>query len=64
MSFGLDKCVVLEIKKERKVDSTQLELFNGKSRNEVDFNGYKYLEVVQMDKTLNGRIKSRIRKDL
>lgn len=58
MSFGLNECAVLEMKSGRKVDSTVTELTNRESmKEEVNSSGYKYLTVLQMDMTLNNKMK-------
>ena len=58
MKFGIEKCSVLELK--RLVMSEGIELQNGERLKEIDQEGYKYLGVPQLDKTMNKEIKENI----
>ena len=49
MSFGLDKCAVLEMKRGKKQHSSGLELPNAASMREVEDAGYKYLGILQLN---------------
>ena len=60
MSFGLDKCAVLEIKRGRKPQSSGMELPDGTSMREVEDMGYKYLGMIQIDQTLSTNMKANI----
>lgn len=60
MSFGVDKCAALEMKRGRKVGNIGIEFPNMESTKDVDNSCYKYLDVLQMDKTLNGKMKSQV----
>ena len=51
MKFGIDKCALLE--RGRLVRSEGIELLDGER---VDQEGYKYLQVLQLDKTMNKKI--------
>ena len=61
MSFGLDKCAVLEMKRGRMVGSKGIYLPDGEKMKEVENEGYKYLGVLQLDQTLNNKMKTKIR---
>lgn len=53
MSFGLNKCAVLEMKWGRKQHRSGIELPNGVSKRELENVGYKNLEILQLDQTLD-----------
>ena len=55
MSFGLDKCAVLEMRRGRQVGSSGIDLPDDQHIREVEEEGYKYLVILQLDKTLNTR---------
>ena len=63
MSFGLDKCAVLELKRGRIVKSEGIDLPDGEKMKEIDKEGYKYLGVLQLDQTLNNKMKTKIRNE-
>ena len=56
MSFGLDKCAVLG----RKVGSSRIELPDDQHIGEIEEEGYKYLGILQLDQTLNTKMKRKI----
>ncbi|XP_068703960.1 uncharacterized protein [Montipora foliosa] len=60
MSFGLDKCAVLEIRREREVGSRGIELPVDQHIGEIEEEGYKYLSILQLDQTLNTKTKGQI----
>ena len=60
MSFGFDKCAVLEMKRGRKVGTGKIYLPDGNDISEVIEDGYKYLGILQLDKTLSVEMKDRI----
>ena len=60
MKFGIDKCAVLELERGRLVQSEGIELPDGERMKEVDQEGYKYLGVLQLDKTMNKEMKENI----
>ena len=60
MKFGIDKCAVLELERGRLVRSEGIYLLNGERMKEVDQEGYKYIGVLQLDKTMNKEIKENI----
>ena len=60
MSFGLDKCSVLEMRRGRQVGSTGIDLPDDIHIREVEDEGYKYLGILQLDKTLNAKMKTKI----
>ena len=54
MVFGLEKCAVLVLKKGK---TEGMELPDGKRMKEVNLDGYKYLEVLQLDCIMNREMK-------
>ena len=60
MSFGLDKCAVLEMRRGRQVGSSGIDLPDDQRFKEVEEEGYKYLGILQLDKTLNTKMKDKI----
>ena len=60
MKFGIDKCAVPELERGRLVRSEGIELQDGERMKEVDQEGYKYLGVLQLDKTMNKEMKKNI----
>ena len=60
MKFGIDKCAVLELERWRLVRIEGIKFPDGESIKEVDQEGYKYLEVLQLDKTMNKEMKENI----
>ena len=59
MSFGLDKCGVLEMRRGRKVGSSGIELHDDQHIGEIEEEGYKYLGILQLDQTLNTKMKGK-----
>ena len=57
MVFGLDKCAVLVLKREKMVQTEGIKLPDGKCMREVNLDGYKYLGVLQFDFIMNREIK-------
>ena len=55
MSFGLDKCAVLEMRRGRQVGSSGIELPDDQHIGEIEEEGYKYLGILQLDQTLHTR---------
>ena len=60
MSFGLDKCAVLEIRRGRQVGSSGIDLPDDQHIGEIEEEGYKYLGILQLDQTLNTKMKGKI----
>ena len=60
MKFGIDKYAVLELERGRLVRSEGIELLDGEMMKEVDQEGYKYLGVLQLDKTMNKEMQENI----
>ena len=60
MKVCIHKCTVLELERERLVRSEGIELPDGERKKEVDREGYKYLGVVQLEKTMNKEMKENI----
>ena len=60
MSFGLDTCAVLEKRRGKQQHSSGIELPDGTSMREVADVGYKYLGILQLDQTLNAKMKAKI----
>ena len=59
MSFGLDKCAVLAMRRGRQQHSSGIELLDGTSMREVADVGYKCLGILQLDQTLNAKMKAK-----
>ena len=60
MSFGLDKCAILEMRRGRQVGSSGIDLPDNQHIKEVEEDGYKYLGIMQLDKILNTEMKGKI----
>ena len=60
MKFGIDKSAVLELERGRLVRSEGIEWPDGEKMKEADREGYKYLGVLQLDKTINKEMKENI----
>ena len=61
MSFGLDKCAILEMRRGRQVDSSGIiELPDDQHIGEIEEEGYKYHGILQLDQTLNTKMKGKI----
>ena len=60
MSFGLDKCAVLEMRRGRQVGSSGIDLPDDQHIGEIEREGYKYLGILQLDQTLNTKMKGKI----
>ena len=60
MSFGLDKCAVLEMRRGRQVGSSGIELLDDQHIGEIEEEGYKYLGILQLDQTLYTKMKGKI----
>lgn len=60
MSIGLDKCAVFEMSRGRKVDSSGIDLPDDQHIGEVEEEGYRYLGILQLDQTLNTKMKGKI----
>ena len=60
MSFGLDKCAILEMRRGRQVGSSGIDLPDNQHIKEVEEDVYKYLGIMQLDKILNTKMKGKI----
>ena len=60
MSFHLDKCAVLEMKRETQIGSSGIDLPDDQHISEVEEEGYKFLGILQLDETLNTKMKDKI----
>ena len=60
MSFGLEKCVVLEMRRGKQVDSGGIDLPDDQHIGEIWEEGYKYLGILQLDQNLNTKMKVKI----
>ena len=60
MPFGLDKCDVLEMRRGRQVGSSRIELPDDQHIGEIEEESYKYLGILQLDQTLNTKMKGKI----
>ena len=63
MVFGLDKCVVLVLKRGKMVRTEGIELPDGKCMREVNLAGYKYLGVLQLDSIMNKKMKDKVKSE-
>ena len=60
MSFGLNNCASLELRRGRQVASSGIDLPDNKHIREVEEEGYKYFGISQLDQTLNTKMKGKI----
>ena len=60
MSFGLDKCAILEMRRGRQVGRSGIELPDDRHIGEIEEEGYKYLVMLQLDQTLITKMKGKI----
>ena len=60
MSFGLEKCTVLEMSRGRKDGSSGIDVADDQHIGEVEEEGYRYLGILQLDQTLNTKMKGKI----
>ena len=60
MSFGPDKCAVLETRRGRQVNGSGIELPDDQHIEEIEEEGYKYLGILRLDQTLNTKMKDKI----
>ena len=60
MSFGLDNCAVLEMRRERQVGISGIDLPDDQHIWEVEVSGYKYLGMLKLDQTFNTKMKGKI----
>ena len=60
MSFGLDKCAIVEMRQGRQVGSSGIDLPDYQHIKEVREDGYKYLGIMQLDKILDTKMKGKI----
>ena len=63
MVFGLDKCAVLVLQREKMVQTEEIELSDGNRIREVNFDGYKYLGVLQLDSIVNREMKEKFKSE-
>ena len=52
ISFGLDKCAILEMRRGRQVGSSGKNLPDDQHIGEIEEEGYKHLRILQIDQTL------------
>ena len=57
MSFGLGKCAILEMKRGRRVRSSGIDLPDYQHIGEIDEEGCRYLNILQIYQTLNSKMK-------
>ena len=66
MEFGLEKCAMLVLKRDKKVRCEGILLADGQMMREVDENGYKYLRVLEgadiMQKEMKEKVKEYLRR--
>ena len=60
MSFGQDKCAVLEMRRGRQFGISGIELPDDQHIGEIEEEGYKYLGILQLDQILNTKMKDKI----
>ena len=58
--IGLDKCAVLEMRRGRQVYGSGIELRDNQLIGGIEEEGYKYLGILQLDHTLNTKMKGKI----
>lgn len=56
MSYGLDRCSILGIKRGKQVESTGIELPGDDKNWEVEVEGYKYLGIFTLDTKMKDNI--------
>merc|ERR1712015_64093 len=61
MEFGLEKCAILILKGGKIHRTDGIELPDGRMMKEVDLVGYKYLGILQADRTLNNEMKKKVK---
>ena len=64
MSFGQDKCAVPEMRRGRQVGSSGMELPDDQHIGEIEEEGYKHLGILQLDQTLNTKMKGKIHRSI
>ena len=57
--MGLDKCAVLEMRRGRQVSSSGINLPDDQHIGEIEEEGYKYLGILELDQTLNTKMKGK-----
>ena len=63
MVFGVEKCVVLVLKRGKMVRTEGIELPDEKRMREVSLDGYKYLGVLQLDSIMNREMKEKVKSE-
>ena len=64
MEFGIEKCVMLVMEKRKIVKSVVIELPDGKVIKSIqDGESYKYLGILEVDKSLEGKMKLNVSKE-
>ena len=63
MVVGLDKCVVLVLKRLKMVRTEGIKVLDRKRMREVKLDGWKYLGVLQLYSTMNRDVKERVKSE-
>ena len=59
MEFGILNCAVVSLQRGKKTKWEEIQLPNGEEIGEADVRGYKYLDVLELDKTMCDEMKGR-----
>ncbi|KAJ7325202.1 hypothetical protein JRQ81_018222, partial [Phrynocephalus forsythii] len=63
IEFGLNKCATVALRKGKITESEGIEMPNGQAINYHQFEAYKYLGIVQLDKIKHGQVKNVVSKE-
>ena len=63
MEFGVKKCGVLVLKRGKMIECEGVVLPNGETMKEIEEDGYKYLGILEMDRIMEGEMRSKIVKE-
>ena len=63
MIFGVQKCGVVVMKREKVVNSDGIQLPNGEAIKSVDEEGYKYLGMLEIDEIMNQTMNVLVQKE-
>ena len=63
MSFGMDKCKIVSVKKGKMIDVDSIELPGGEKMSQIENEGYKYLGMIQDSQIRTGEMKEKLDKE-
>jgi len=63
MTFGMEKCAIVVMKRGRMIETEGIELPNRERMKDVERDGYKYLGILQLDRYLNVEMKEKVKKE-